>query len=127
MSSFILEFHIFVDQNLAIIGQNDTCPLQRPWRRPFEIYPGRVEPATVTRALELLLVAEPVWSTTQVRAYRYQSKYSFGIFYDPDAELVLPALIHTDFVFFRETDLERLRWLEKHIRKKKSAESGQSY
>src|SRR5260221_5490261 len=62
-----------VDDQLAVLGQDDPVALQRSGSRTLEVHPGAVETAAVARALELGLGLEPVRRAAEVGADRLES------------------------------------------------------
>jgi len=70
LAQLLLKLQALVDFDLAILGDPDADPLERPRRRTFEVDAVDIEPGAVTGALELLLPLQPTRRAAEVRADR---------------------------------------------------------
>src|SRR5437867_9690435 len=70
LTLLLLILLVLVDEDLAVIAEDDLVPLQRAGRRAFEVDPRWIETAPVAGAFELVLGREPVRSAAEVRARR---------------------------------------------------------
>src|SRR3970040_1595300 len=86
------ELHALIDQELAVVRQGDLDAFQGAGRRTFEVDPGALEPAPVARALELVLLLEPVGGAAQVGADGEDGVEPIRLPHDPDPLVPLPAL-----------------------------------
>src|SRR2546427_9280688 len=68
LPQLLLKLATLVDEDLSIVGQDDTCPLERARRRTLEVDPARPEAAAVAGALELVFRREIVRRAAQVGA-----------------------------------------------------------
>src|SRR5207244_1164829 len=107
-----------VDQDLAVVGEHDARALERTRCGPLEVDAGRTETAAVAGTLELVLGRQKIRRAAQMGARaderiepRRVRDEIFRRPHEPDAELVLPALVDADPVFVREAGLELLRRL----------------
>src|SRR5215468_1742473 len=121
LALLLLELHGLVDEDLAVVGEDDARALERPGGRPLEVDPGHVEAAAVARALELVLRGQPVRRAAEVGAHRDQRVEAVGDADEPDPEGVLPAHVDlADVVLARKAGLEGLRGLEEDIREEEA-------
>src|SRR5687767_15112931 len=106
--------HGLVDDDLSVRGvDEDLGAFERARRRTFEVDPGAVVAAAVTRAFELVLRREPVGLAAEVCAGSDQGVEHLLVADHPDAVLLLPALVDLpDRVVVGEAGLELLDGLE---------------
>src|SRR5688572_7748543 len=88
-----LELHALVDEHLAIVRASDAVALERPRSRTLEVDPRLAEARAVARALELLLVLEPVRRAAEVRARGRQRVEPEVVAHEPGAVRLLEALV----------------------------------
>src|SRR5215471_8727767 len=128
LSQLELIMPALVDENLAVVGEHDARALERTRRRTFEVDAREAEAAAVTRALDLVFRGEIVRRAAEMRARADENVEAARVLrhvirrpHDPDAELVLPTLVHAHAVLGREADLELLGRLIEHVRKHETA------
>src|SRR5205085_1075269 len=101
-----------VDEDLAVLGEDDADALERPRRWAFEVHAGQAETAAVARALELVLRRQIVRRAPEMRARDAERVEAAHVVLDvvrrphhPDAVLFLPPLVDAHAVLGREPDL----------------------
>src|SRR5437773_12304922 len=100
LSQFVLKLPRLVDQQLAVLGEDDAGPFERPRRRTLEVDPGESETAAVAGTLELRFSQQVVRRAAQMRARAQDCVETAGVRHDvvgrpndPDAKLLFPALV----------------------------------
>src|SRR3954452_20391251 len=124
LPALLMELYGFIDDDLAIRRVDvDLGPLERTRRRTFEVDAGPVIAAAVARAFELVLRREPVRRASEMRADGDEGVHALFRPDDPDAVLVLPALVDfADRIIGGRTGLEFLDRLEEDVGEKEAAE-----
>src|SRR5262249_13005511 len=115
-----------IDDQLPVLRQRDTEPLQRARRRPFEVDPSLAKAAAMTRALELFFPLQPARRAAEMRALGEQRVEAVRLADDPHPLLLLEALAHfADRVFAGQPGLEGARRREQHARERRAHEGQQ--
>src|ERR1019366_1975875 len=111
-----------IDYNLTFSIQFNKGAVHGTRRRPLEIPALHVVPASMARALELVLAFDPVWCTAQMGAAAINDEQPVRPANHPDTMGLLETFIHAGAEIGRIADAEFGARLEQRARKKEAQE-----